>query len=160
MSRGREQKCQGTHHWRISFTAGQRTRLFCQLRSGERSLFWLAAAVAAFCTGPLHTTLPGRAKFIELSLRSARWCSTSGGFHHPSAPRCFRVYCGADEFTRLIGKRLRKDPYRDCYALDGWGKKGAIGSLFKLELAPYGYTFVGKGTGPHHLDHLRHECRV
>lgn len=51
----------------------------------------------------------------------------------------------ADEFTCLVGKRLCEDPYRDCRALDGWGKKGAIGVLFRLELAPYGYTFVGKG---------------
>ncbi|CAG9948788.1 unnamed protein product [Clonostachys rosea f. rosea IK726] len=46
----------------------------------------------------------------------------------------------ADEFTCLVGKRLCEDPYRDCRALDGWGKKGAIGVLFRLELAPYGYT--------------------
>jgi hypothetical protein len=64
----------------------------------------------------------------------------------------------ADEFTCLVGKRLCEDPYRDCRALDGWGKKGAIGVLFRLELAPYGYTFVGKGTWSNLLESLQHEC--
>ncbi|KAH6955976.1 hypothetical protein BKA56DRAFT_432364, partial [Ilyonectria sp. MPI-CAGE-AT-0026] len=63
--------------------------------------------------------------------------TAEGGTRHP---------IDADEFARLVGERLRKNPYRDCEALDGWGKMGATGVLFKLELAPYGYTFVGKGT--------------
>ncbi|PNY21914.1 Uncharacterized protein TCAP_07188 [Tolypocladium capitatum] len=37
---------------------------------------------------------------------------------------------------------------------------GAIGLLFKLELAPYGYTFVGKGTLSGYLRRLEHESRV
>jgi hypothetical protein len=40
------------------------------------------------------------------------------------------------------------------------GKIGAIGALFKLELAQYGYTFVGKGTQSVHLHCLRHESVV
>ncbi|RKK19271.1 hypothetical protein BFJ67_g17503, partial [Fusarium oxysporum f. sp. cepae] len=55
---------------------------------------------------------------------------------------------------------LRKNPYRDCEALDGWGKMGATGVLFKLELAPYGYTFVGKGTLSPHPRRLEHESRI
>ncbi|KAK8013717.1 hypothetical protein PG991_009310 [Apiospora marii] len=66
----------------------------------------------------------------------------------------------ADQFTRLVGERLRQNPYQDCSALDGWGKRGAIGVLFRLELKPYGYTFVGKGTLSDNLEHLQHECRV
>ncbi|EGY20908.1 uncharacterized protein VDAG_02432 [Verticillium dahliae VdLs.17] len=63
--------------------------------------------------------------------------TAEGGTRHP---------IDADEFARLVGERLRQNPYRDCRALNGWGKMGAIGVLFKLELSPYGYTFVGKGT--------------
>jgi len=40
------------------------------------------------------------------------------------------------------------------------GKIGAIGALFKLELAPYGYAFVGKGTQSVHLRCLQHESLV
>jgi hypothetical protein len=67
------------------------------------------------------------------------------------------------EFTSLVGKQLRRNPYRDCVALDPYGlmgKIGAIGALFKLELAQYGYTFVGKGTQSVHLHCLQHESLV
>ncbi|KAK8036897.1 metalloprotease-like protein [Apiospora phragmitis] len=74
-----------------------------------------------------------------------------GGRRHPIT---------ADQFTHLVGERLRQNPYQDCSALDGWGKRGAIGVLFRLELTPYGYTFVGKGTLSDNLEHLQHECRV
>ena len=39
-------------------------------------------------------------------------------------------------------------------------KIGAMGALFKLELSPYGYTLVAKGTQAAHLGRLRHECLV
>jgi len=74
-----------------------------------------------------------------------------GGNQHP---------IDADAFARLVGERLRQNPYRDCEALDNWGKMGATGVLFKLELAPYGYTFVGKGTLSAHLHRLEHESRI
>lgn len=69
----------------------------------------------------------------------------------------------ANEFTALVGKRLCQNAYQDCVAVDPYGQKGKIGrigALFKLELAPYGYTFVGKGTQSAHLGHLRHESLV
>ncbi|ROT38612.1 hypothetical protein SODALDRAFT_311485 [Sodiomyces alkalinus F11] len=66
----------------------------------------------------------------------------------------------ADKFVRLMGERLRQNPYRGCIALDGWGKMGATGLLFKLELQPYSYTFVGKGTLSGRLHDLEHESRV
>ncbi|KAM6506299.1 hypothetical protein FSOLCH5_013289 [Fusarium solani] len=77
--------------------------------------------------------------------------TAEGGTRHP---------INADEFARLVGERLRRNPYRDCEALDGWGKMGATGVLFKLELAPYGYTFVGKGTLSGHRRRLEHESRI
>ncbi|KAL5592597.1 hypothetical protein FOBRF1_013623 [Fusarium oxysporum] len=77
--------------------------------------------------------------------------SAEGGTRHP---------IDAYEFARLVGERLCKNPYRDCEALDGWGKMGATGVLFKLELAPYGYTFVGKGTLLPHPRRLEHESRI
>ncbi|KAI0552141.1 hypothetical protein F4679DRAFT_592629 [Xylaria curta] len=39
-------------------------------------------------------------------------------------------------------------------------KTGAIGTLFKVELAPYGYTFVGRGTTRSDINHLQHESRM
>ncbi|KAK9318807.1 hypothetical protein V1517DRAFT_334523 [Lipomyces orientalis] len=80
--------------------------------------------------------------------------TVEGGIRHPIS---------ASEFTSMVGERLRQNPYRDCVALDPYGflgKIGAIGALFKLELAPYGYTFVGKGTQSVHLRCLRHESLV
>ncbi|KAM5361213.1 hypothetical protein ACJA88_014552 [Fusarium oxysporum] len=77
--------------------------------------------------------------------------SAEGGTRHP---------IDAHDFARLVGERLRKNPYRDCEALDGWGKMGATGVLFKLELAPYGYTFVGKGTLLLPLRRLEHESHI
>ena len=69
----------------------------------------------------------------------------------------------ASEFTSLVGKQLRRSPYQLCVALDPYaikGKFGAIGTLFKLELADYGYTFVAKGTQSAHLYCLQHESVV
>ncbi|KAK0629986.1 hypothetical protein B0T17DRAFT_491294 [Bombardia bombarda] len=79
---------------------------------------------------------------------------------HRTAEGRTRHPIDADEFARLVGERLRQNPYRDCEALDGWGKTGATGVLFKLELAPYGYTFVGKGTLLGHPRLLEHESRI
>lgn len=69
----------------------------------------------------------------------------------------------ANELTALVGQRLRQNAYRDCVAVDPYGnegKNGRIGFLFKLELAPYGYTFVAKGTQSAHRHHLQHEGLV
>lgn len=66
----------------------------------------------------------------------------------------------ASEFTRLVEERLRQDPYRDCVALNGLGKLGRISVLFKIELAHYGYAFVGKGTFPRYFPKLQHETEV
>ncbi|CAI6091432.1 unnamed protein product [Clonostachys chloroleuca] len=80
--------------------------------------------------------------------------------HRMASEASTRHLINAEEFTRLVSEQLCKDPYRNCYALDGRGKKGAIGVLFRLELEPYGYTFVGKGTWSNRLERLRHECCV
>ena len=69
----------------------------------------------------------------------------------------------ASEFASLVGDQLRQNPYRDCVAVDPYdltGKIGAVGALFKLEIAQYGYTFVGKGTQSTHVSHLHHESLV
>jgi len=71
-----------------------------------------------------------------------------GGTKHP---------IHAEAFTRLVGEQLRQNQYYKCDALDGWGKRGSVGVLFKLELDPYGYTFVGKGVLPGHAHALEHE---
>jgi len=69
----------------------------------------------------------------------------------------------ANEFVPLVLEQLRENPYKGCKAVD-WrsdsGKNGRIGYLFKLELAPYGYTFVAKGTESGYLYRLQHERSV
>ncbi|KAJ4312111.1 hypothetical protein N0V84_010089 [Fusarium piperis] len=79
---------------------------------------------------------------------------------HSTAEGSSRHAIDADNFTRLVGEQLRQNPYRNCEALDGWGKSGATGVLFKLELAPYGYTFVGKGSLPGCNELLAHESFI
>ncbi|KHO11494.1 Peptidase S28 [Metarhizium robertsii ARSEF 23] len=64
------------------------------------------------------------------------------------------------EFTRLVNEQLRRDPYDYCELLSPWGMYGSTGVLFKLELAPYGYTFVAKGTTATLLCSLEHETNV
>ncbi|OAA34466.1 hypothetical protein NOR_08476 [Metarhizium rileyi] len=66
----------------------------------------------------------------------------------------------ATKFTQLIAEQLREGMYKVSLALDGWGKCGLIGVLFKLEMASFGYTFVGKGTTSINPTHLRHEGEI
>ncbi|CAP62126.1 uncharacterized protein PODANS_5_10 [Podospora anserina S mat+] len=66
----------------------------------------------------------------------------------------------AHRFTDMVEQQLLLSPYKGCRMVDFWGKRGAMGWLFKLELLPYGYTFVGKGTLEDRLSRLEHEGRV
>jgi hypothetical protein len=61
------------------------------------------------------------------------------------------------DFARLVREQLGRDRDRDCDPLDKYGARGA---LFKLTLARYGYTFVGKGTLSVFVGILRHEGSV
>ncbi|KAF5022313.1 hypothetical protein F66182_5642 [Fusarium sp. NRRL 66182] len=49
---------------------------------------------------------------------------------------------------------------RSIMPLDGHGKYGCTGALFKLSLSRYGYTFVGKGTFAAAVNSLEHEVKV
>ncbi|KAH8715381.1 hypothetical protein HC256_004207 [Beauveria bassiana] len=64
------------------------------------------------------------------------------------------------ELTKLMSEQLRQDPYGSCDALIGRRKYGSSGVLFKLELARFGYTFVGKGTVSARPRRLEHECSI
>ncbi|OAA34680.1 hypothetical protein ISF_10003 [Cordyceps fumosorosea ARSEF 2679] len=66
----------------------------------------------------------------------------------------------AQELTKLMSEQLRHDPYESCDALIGRRKYGSSGVLFKLELARFGYTFVGKGTVSARPRRLEHECSI
>nr|A0A516F183.1 RecName: Full=Meiotic driver SPOK4; AltName: Full=Spore killer 4 [Podospora anserina]QDO72524.1 spore killer protein 4 [Podospora anserina] len=66
----------------------------------------------------------------------------------------------AHRFTDMVKQQLLLSPYKGCRMVDFWDKRGAMGWLFKLELFPYGYTFVGKGTLEDRLSRLEHEGRV
>ncbi|EJP61471.1 metalloprotease-like protein [Beauveria bassiana ARSEF 2860] len=66
----------------------------------------------------------------------------------------------AQELTKLMSEQLRQDPYGSCDALIGRRKYGSSGVLFKLELARFGYTFVGKGTVSARPTRLEHECSI
>lgn len=64
------------------------------------------------------------------------------------------------EFARLVRKQLGRRLDRYCKPLDAHGKYGKRGALFRLTLARYGYTFVGKGTFAAAVRHLQREGRV
>ncbi|EJP62018.1 metalloprotease-like protein [Beauveria bassiana ARSEF 2860] len=66
----------------------------------------------------------------------------------------------AQKLTKLMSEQLRQDPYGSCDALIGRRKYGSSGVLFKLELARFGYTFVGKGTVSARPRRLEHECSI
>lgn len=59
--------------------------------------------------------------------------------------------------AELLGKQLNDDRDNGCKALNIVGTSGA---LFKMTLAPYGYTFVGKGTIKSKVRRLQHEAEV
>ncbi|KAH7116475.1 hypothetical protein B0J13DRAFT_410678, partial [Dactylonectria estremocensis] len=79
---------------------------------------------------------------------------------HRSAEGATRHPINGDQFVRLVEEQLGKNQYRGCKALGEWGKMGATAVLFKLELVPYGYTFVGKGIRSPHPWPYGHETRL
>ncbi|KAL5592875.1 hypothetical protein FOBRF1_013183 [Fusarium oxysporum] len=68
----------------------------------------------------------------------------------------------ATRLRELLCKKLARPVYRLRYLkpLDGDGKYGDTGALFKLTLGCYGYTFVGKGTFAAAVTGLQHEANV
>ncbi|CAH0046111.1 unnamed protein product [Clonostachys solani] len=65
-----------------------------------------------------------------------------------------------DHLANLTQQQLARSLERDCEPLEMRGKYGAVGTLFRLSLTQYGYTFVGKGTIQPFVPHLEHEARV
>ncbi|KAG5787885.1 hypothetical protein H9Q69_013052 [Fusarium xylarioides] len=68
----------------------------------------------------------------------------------------------AVDLRDLLRKDLTPLVHRLCSIkpLDGDGKYGSTGALFKLSSSHYGYTFVGKGTFASGIGSLEHELRV
>jgi len=64
---------------------------------------------------------------------------------------------GIRAFASSVRAQLGQTLDQDCEPL---GKQGARGNLFKITLASYGYTFVGKGTIRVFVPDLQHEARV
>jgi hypothetical protein len=60
-------------------------------------------------------------------------------------------------FHRLVQSQLTADMDRNCEPL---GKQGTRGALFKITLASFGYTFVGKGTVQAFVPDLLHEGKM
>ncbi|GAB1319923.1 hypothetical protein MFIFM68171_10133 [Madurella fahalii] len=77
--------------------------------------------------------------------------TVAGGSLHP---------IGISDLCQLMREQLARCLDRDCEPLERRGKYGARGTLFKLSLAPYGYTFVGKGTIREYARYLSQEARV
>ncbi|KAF4973026.1 hypothetical protein FSARC_603 [Fusarium sarcochroum] len=65
-----------------------------------------------------------------------------------------------DNVALLLRDQMSRSLDQDCEPLEMKGKYGAVGSLFKLSLTQYGYTFVGKGAIQCFIPHLEHEARV
>ncbi|KAH8730664.1 hypothetical protein GQ44DRAFT_746597 [Phaeosphaeriaceae sp. PMI808] len=61
---------------------------------------------------------------------------------------------GRRSLTKFMLRQLAEDPENGCEPL---GKQGARGTLFKLTLKWYGYTFVAKGTVAAFEAKLKHE---
>ena len=64
---------------------------------------------------------------------------------------------GRKSLAKLMLRQLVEDPENGCEPL---GKQGARGTLFRLTLEWYGYTFVAKGTVPAFEAKLKHEGLV
>ncbi|KAF3484070.1 uncharacterized protein GIQ15_03394 [Arthroderma uncinatum] len=62
-----------------------------------------------------------------------------------------------ERVATLLDAQLNKDRDNGCWELR---RGGARGILFKMTLADYGYTFVGKGTIEKMIPHLQHEFQV
>ncbi|KAF5023364.1 hypothetical protein F66182_4567 [Fusarium sp. NRRL 66182] len=93
-----------------------------------------------------------RRRNLDKSCPNILWHQSAGdGIHHP---------IDTDELTSLVGKQLCQNPYENCQALNIWSKAGSTAMPFKVELARYGYTLVGKGTVLGHLETLEHESRI
>jgi hypothetical protein len=61
------------------------------------------------------------------------------------------------EFQQMIQQQLGKDLDHDCEPL---GKQGTGGALFRITLAEWGYTLVGKGTVEAFVPDLQHEGQI
>ncbi|KAF4967381.1 hypothetical protein FSARC_5060 [Fusarium sarcochroum] len=64
------------------------------------------------------------------------------------------------EMATLMRSQMASSLDQDCEPLEMKGKYGAVGTLFKLSLTRYGYTFVGKGTIQCLIPHLTHEAQI
>ncbi|KIH88828.1 hypothetical protein SPBR_06571 [Sporothrix brasiliensis 5110] len=64
------------------------------------------------------------------------------------------------QLADLVRLQLARDVGTDCTCLAEMGYYGAIGSLFKITLTGFGYTFVAKGVEAHHRHQLVHESHV
>jgi hypothetical protein len=65
-----------------------------------------------------------------------------------------------EDLAILLQQQLAHSLDRHCEPLEMKGKYGAVGTLFKLTLAQYGYTFVGKGTIQDFIPFLTHAAKV
>lgn len=65
-----------------------------------------------------------------------------------------------EDLAVLLQQQLAHSLDRHCEPLEMKGKYGAVGTLFKLTLAQYGYTFVGKGTIQDFVPFLIHAAKV
>ncbi len=64
------------------------------------------------------------------------------------------------ELLSVLKEQLTANLDDGCAALDGHGKFGAVGALFKVTAYPQGYTFVAKGVQDDDRDRLDWEERV
>ncbi|KAG5794639.1 hypothetical protein H9Q69_006310 [Fusarium xylarioides] len=98
--------------------------------------------------------LMGLKKGLELDAKCpnvALHRKASGTMLHP---------IGVEELGHLMQEQLACSLDRDCEPLEMQGKYGQVGTLFKLSLTQYGYTFVGKGTIPQFVGYLQYEARI
>lgn len=105
-----------------------------------------------YCTQACLLGLKRGLELDTLCQNAAAHRAIKGGACHP-------IDLGS--FTRLAEERLSHgSPYELCAAVDPHALTGQtedVGTLFKIGLAPYDYTFIAKGTTAAHRDALQHE---
>ncbi|KAK3296487.1 uncharacterized protein B0H64DRAFT_374568 [Chaetomium fimeti] len=103
-----------------------------------------------YCTRAWLLGLAHR-KALDPSCPNTPLHNTEGGSRH---------LLSVCDISALLRTQVEKDLDDGCRYLDMYGMFGAIGALFKMTLAGYGYTFVAKGVQEVDNDALKRESEV
>ena len=133
----------------------------------KRGPFYYETKLPPYCTQAcllgLVRGLPLDKNCPNVALHRARW-QTHNGNGNAKAQAANDI----NDFHQLtvaalgerIGAQMRASLSTNCECLLRTGQWGRYGVLFKLAVADYGYTFVGKSVEKNNVGVLRHEAAV